>query len=149
MLTFSPRYFTSHVIKKKRSHLQVFEPISYDSHFWLQGLLKESSVTCAYICTVIAVPELLEVNRLPAYLLSVPIVLLMTVNVPDRGSMFNPAALYALWYVHGQTSGQWNFQAEHLIGPILGAIAAGVICAKLFPDDPGSWRKGRIGIQLL
>ena len=126
---------------------QVFEPISYDSTFWLQGLLKESTVTCAYICTIVAVPDILEVNRLPAYLVSVPIILLMFVNVPDRGSTFNPAALYALWYVNGQTSGEWGFQAEHLIGPILGAIAAGVICAKFFPDDPGSWRKGRIGLQ--
>ena len=67
------------------------------------------------------------------------------IKVPDRGSIFNPAALYALWYVNGQTSGQWNFQAEHLIGPILGAIAAGIICSKLFPDDPTSWRKSRNG----
>lgn len=106
-------------------------------------------MTCAYICTIVAIPELLEVNRLPAYLVSVPIVLLMMIGVPNRGSLFNPAALYALSYVNGQTSGLWNFQAEHLIGPILGAIAAGLLCSKLFPDDPGSWRKGRIGMPLL
>ena len=123
--------------------------MNYDSNFWVQGLIKESIVTCAYICTIVAVPELLEVNRLPAYLVSYPIVLLMFVNAPNRGSMFNPAALYALWYVNEQSSGQWNFQAEHLIGPILGAIAAGIVCSKLFPDDPNSWRKGRIGLPPL
>lgn len=128
---------------------QVFEPVSYDPQFWLQNLIKESVVTCVYICVTVALPELLEVNRLPSYLISVPILILSTVNVPDKGSMFNPAALYALWYVHGQTSGQWNFQAEHFIGPIFGAIAAGTICSKIFPDDPGSWRKGRPGLHLL
>ena len=106
--------------------------------------MKECIVTCLYICTIVAIPELLEVNRLPAYLVSLPIIIVMLIKVPDRGSTFNPAALYALWYVNGQSSGQWNFQAEHLIGPILGAIVAGVICVKLFPDDPTSWKKSRI-----
>jgi hypothetical protein len=127
----------------------VFEPISYDSNVWFQAVMIEAFVMCAYICTIIAVPELLEVNRLPAYLVSVPISLLMLVKVPNRGSIFNPAALYALWYVNGQFSGNWKFQGEHIIGLILGAVAAGIICAKLFPDDPGSWRKSRVGLQLL
>ena len=128
---------------------KVFEPINYDSNFWLQGLIKESIVTCAYICIIVALPELLEVNRLPGYLVSFPIILLMLINTPDRGSMFNPAAMYALWCVNGLTTGQWIFQAEHLIGPILGAITAGIICSKLFPDDPSSWRKGRNGLPPL
>ena len=62
------------------------------------SLLKECSVTCFYICTIIAIPELLEANRLPPYLVSLPIILLMVINVPDKGSLFHPAALYALWF---------------------------------------------------
>ena len=120
----------------------VFEPVTYDATHLLEGMIKESIVVCIYVCTVIGVPDVLEVNRLPAYLLSVPIVPLLLVKVPDIGSTFNPAAVYALWYINGNTSGPWHFQAEHMIGPILGSVAAGIICSKLFPDDPGSWRRG-------
>ena len=119
----------------------VFEPVTYDSAHWLEGMLFESAVVCVYICTVIGVPDLLEVNRLPAYLLSLPIIPMMLVKVPDRGSTFNPAAVYALWYVNGNTSGPWSFQPEHIIGPVLGSVAAGIICGRIFPDDPGSWKK--------
>mmetsp|Transcript_17271 Transcript_17271/g.16604 ORF Transcript_17271/g.16604 Transcript_17271/m.16604 type:complete len:246 (-) Transcript_17271:112-849(-) len=125
----------------------VFEPIIYSPDFWFQGMITESIVMCMYICTLIAMPEILEVNRLPAYLCSLPMFLLMLVKVPDRGSALNPAASYALWYVSGQHAE--TFQAEHLVGPILGAILAGIICTKFFPDDPGSWRKSRVGLKLL
>ena len=50
------------------------------------------------MCTIIAIPELLEANRLPPYLVSLPIILLMVINVPDKGSLFHSAALYALWF---------------------------------------------------
>jgi hypothetical protein len=33
-------------------------------------------------------------------------------------------------------------QVEHVIGPILGALLAGFVCLKLFPDDPASWKRG-------
>jgi hypothetical protein len=42
------------------------------------------------------------------------------------GSALNPAALYALWYVSGQNAE--TFQAEHLVGPILGIY----ICIYLY-----------------
>ena len=118
----------------------VFEPVTYDPTYWFEGLIKEAIVVCIYVCTIIGVPDLLEVNRLPAYLLSAPILPMMLIKVPNRGSTFNPAALYALWYINGNTSGPFSFQAEHMIGPVLGSIAAGIICSKLFPDDPNSWK---------
>jgi glycerol uptake facilitator-like aquaporin len=101
----------------------------------------ESVVVCLYICFVIVVPELLDVNRMSRSLLSIPIIPIMLLRVPDRGSAFNPAAQYALWYVYGRLTGEWYLQLEHIVAPIVGAVAAGLICSKFFPDDPTSWRK--------
>jgi hypothetical protein len=68
----------------------------------------------------------------------------------------NPTSLYSLWYLQNkmEASGipaiqvdECDFvdthllQVEHLIGPILGALLAGFICLKLFPDDPSSWKR--------
>jgi glycerol uptake facilitator-like aquaporin len=118
-----------------------FEPVLYNGNQWLEGLLTEAFVVCLYVCVIIGVPELLAVNRMSPYLLSVPILPLLLVRVPDRCSTFNPAALYALWYISGNTAHPWSFQVEHLIGPILGSVLAGVICSRVFPDDPSCWKR--------
>lgn len=96
---------------------------------------------CLYTIIIIALPQLLLVNKLPLYLLSVPIVPLMLIGAPDGGSAFNPAAMYALWYVGGNSNGNKILQQEHLIAPILGSVFAGLICSRFFPDDSGAWRR--------
>jgi hypothetical protein len=70
----------------------------------------------------------------------------MMMRVPDKTSTFSPAANYALWCVSGNAMSMKKFsreslQVEHIIGPLLGAIVAGYICIKLFPDDPTSWKR--------
>lgn len=84
---------------------------------------------------VLALPELLIVNKLSASFLSIPIIPLMLVQVAGgQGSTFNPAAIYALGYIyHGKLP---PLQAiYHLVAIVVGSIAAGLVCLKFFPDD--------------
>lgn len=173
----------------------VFEPITYDRRSWFYTLLVETTLVCVYSTIIIALPEILIVNKLPLKFLSIPIIPLMFIGVPDSGCSFNPAAVYAMWFVAGGSSTSWTstysslissflslvpaslsshlstfialplsssssssssnplsssssastsaeriLQQEHLIAPILGAIAAGLICNRFFPDD-GSWKR--------
>lgn len=130
-----PSYFSSHT---------ELQPVVYSQRYWVLGLIFETALTCIYTCIMIALPDLLAVNRLSKQWLSVPAIPLMLMRVPDMTSTFSPAALYALWYVAERKStagGLVNLQIEHLIAPILGAIGAGLICSRVFPDDPQTWRR--------
>ena len=62
----------------------------------------------------------------------------MFICAPNASVTYNPAAVYALWYLG---SPNWNdLQIEHIIGPLLGGYLAGQICLYYFPDDPQSWK---------
>lgn len=100
----------------------------------------EIIVVCAFNCTLIALPEILVVNKVPKAYLSIPVIPLMLFLAPNKTSTFSPTALYALWYVNGSNEVECGpLQIEHIVGPLLGAILAGIICLKFFPDDPSSW----------
>lgn len=127
---------------------QVFEPIVYSHHdaSWLVGLMMEIFVVFMYIVTIIVLPAILEVNKLNSRLLSIPILpLILFCRAPDKTITFNPAAVYALWYVNrnigaSTDAGGFNpLQLEHLVGPIIGAILAGLFINYAFPDDPTTW----------
>lgn len=105
----------------------------------LYGTSVEAFLSAIYCTIVLVLPELLSVNKLPSYLLCVPILPLMTVGTPIVSSTFNPAATYTLWFT-GSLSWQ-QFQLVHFIGPCVGGYLAGVICCRVFPDDPLSWKK--------
>ena len=74
--------------------------------------------------------------------------------------------MYALWYVHGSRANlrvilsqriycglefncigdnevvQYFFkQVEHLLGPMIGAALSGLICCKMTPEDPISYKR--------
>jgi len=68
----------------------------------------------------------------------------MLVGIPDKGTSFNPAVVYALWYINeGNLHTYKNLQFERVIAPIVGAVAGGIICRKFIPDDPSSWKRKR------
>jgi hypothetical protein len=53
-----------------------------------------------------------------------------------------------LWYVnrgYGESilsiSAQHLLQLEHIIAPFIGAVAAGLFCNYMFPDNPTSWKR--------
>ena len=127
----------------------MFQPIVYSHHdsAWLTGLIMEIFVVFLYIVTIIVLPAILEVNKLNSRLLSIPTLpLMLFCRAPDKTITFNPAAIYALWYVnrniYNSTTGTGVFnplQLEHLIGPIIGAVLAGLFCNYAFPDDPTTW----------
>ena len=124
----------------------VLKPITYGPNNWMFGwiyaLSLESLLICIYICIVIALPVMLELNKISPLLLSLPIIPLMFFMLPDQGSTFNPAAIYALWYANGgKTLFDSELQPEHIIAPMIGSICAGIICSRYFPDDPNSWKQ--------
>ncbi len=98
-----------------------------------------------YVTIVLLVPPLLSVNRLSTRFVSILIFPLFLVSVPDKGSVFNPGALYALWFVNNRllSSAQTSLQLEHLVSPLLGAVLAGLFCSYALPDDNGSWIRNR------
>ena len=51
---------------------------------------------------------------------------------------FNPAAFYALWYVHGR---DYVLNPLHMVGSFIGSLIAGILCCHLAPDDPNSYEK--------
>ena len=88
-----------------------------------------------YICVVLILPEILIVNRISKICLSLPFFFFM--GFYDSGSLLDPSILYALWYVGGVHLGlPSTFQPEHIIiGPLGGAVIAGLLCPHFFPDD--------------
>jgi hypothetical protein len=99
-----------------------------------------------YCILVISIPELLVVNKISKYWLSVPMALLMLGasigSGRGLGCTFNPAAVVALSYVHGQVTLKLLMaHLDNTIGSLLGSFVAGIICTKLFPDDATSWRR--------
>jgi len=110
----------------------------------LVTILAEVVIVAIYVTATIALPEILSVNKLPPVLLSLLVVPFMCIPLPNIGATFHPAALYALAYTQfgeSSSSGIGATQTAHLAAPVVGAILAGWICLKLFPDDPTSWRR--------
>ena len=120
---------------------KVTRPIAYDEQQWFYGLLVEIFVVCTFNCIIIALPEILVVNKLSDAWLSIPTIPLMLLAAPNKTAIFSPAALYALRYVNGSIGDAVcsPVQIEHFIGPLIGAALAGFICLRLFPDDPKTW----------
>ena len=105
----------------------------------LNGLVIETFLNCVYCLAIMVLPELLHVNKLSVRLLSIPLLPFMFIYASNATVTYNPAAVYALWYLG---SSNWKeLQIEHIIGPLLGAYIAGRICLYYFPDDPQCWKK--------
>jgi glycerol uptake facilitator-like aquaporin len=122
----------------------VIAPIPYQSSWWLQNLVMEVFYNFIYITVMLVLPYLLEVNRISTKAVSLPLVPLFLLKAPLDTCTFNPAIVYALWYVNHCTalfSGFSVLPSERIIGPILGAVLAGVFCNIYFPDDPNSWAR--------
>lgn len=122
----------------------------------MPGMFVEAALLCVYSCLIIAIPELLSVNRASPYLLSIPVGLLLLLGAVACPQLcFHPIARGALWLVGGLEGGgsdaermgmslsldQALEQAEGMMGPMLGGILAGLVCMKYFPDDPASWMR--------
>lgn len=123
---------------------EVVQPLQYQSTWWIQNLLMEIVVNFIYITILLVLPYIFEINRITTKLVSLPIVPLLLLKAPFDTATFNPAIIYALWYVNSCSSLYSNFSTlplERIIGPILGALFAGIFCNRYFPDDPNSWTR--------
>lgn len=121
------------------------------------GLIIEVVVVFMYIVTVVILPDLLEVNKLNSRLVSLPTLpLIWLARAPNKSITFNPAVVYALWYVNREVfpsstssllsvPGAFPLQFEHLVGPVVAAILAGLFCNYVFPDDPSCWVRKNSG----
>jgi len=123
--------------------LQNYAPLVYQ-HNLIYSFAVEILMVCVYVCIVLGLPELLMVNKLNSRLINIPILPLMLVGIPDKGTSFNPAVVYALWYINeGNLHTYQNLQFERIVAPIVGAVVGGIICRKFIPDDPSSWKRKR------
>ena len=119
----------------------VIQPLPYVSTWWLPSIVVEVLINFVYITILLVLPYILEINRITTKLVSLPVIPLL---LCFHASTFSPAIVYALWYVNNCSSIFMNFNSlplERIIGPILGAIFAGVFCNRYFPDDPSSWTR--------
>jgi predicted MFS family arabinose efflux permease len=108
----------------------------------MKGFIVETSIVALYVCLMIVTPVVLETNGLTSKLLSIPALPLLFFGVPDRSSVFNPAVIFAMWFVNKflHPGAVMSFmQAEHLVAPLLGAVIGGLLCTKWFPDDSKTW----------
>lgn len=119
---------------------ELLAPIQFEDRSSIFTFIFETILVFLYTSAWIGVPEILVVNHLPANLLTWVCTPLLLFPIAIGGSSFNPAAVYALSYVHGSAS-QGHIPSVHLIAPAVGAILAGTFCSKFFPDDPTSWRR--------
>lgn len=138
-----------------KTHVQPLTPPSTNvGAGGLASMGLEAALLCAYSCLVIAIPELLQVNRASRLLLSLPVgLVLLLAAAADSRFCFHPTAGGALWLVdrldaavtagHGGslTIDQALVPLEGFMGPALGGIIAGLVCLKYFPDDPASWKR--------
>jgi glycerol uptake facilitator-like aquaporin len=109
---------------------------SFDGSSWIRGLISESVIAFTFVSTLLIAPEFLEVNKLSRYFVSLLVMPLMMLPACCHSSSFNPAALYALWYVNGTSN---TLHMDHFIGSLIGAIGAGYLALLYFPDDQSSW----------
>jgi general stress protein CsbA len=93
-----------------------------------------------YTALVIVLPVLISVNRLPSEILSALVFPLLLIRVCGQTITFNPAVNFALWYISGSTP-TGPLQLDHLLGPVVGGVLAGLLCLKYFPDDPTCWKR--------
>lgn len=115
--------------------------MQFDNSWRVGNLLTEVLVNFLYSSIVLVLPYILEINRIRKELLSIPILPLFFLKFPYETSTFNPTIIYALWFVNSYTGSKIALPTERLIGPILGAILAGLFCNKYFPDDASSWSR--------
>lgn len=119
--------------------MKALNPLQFHSTDFAKSVSTEAIATALYCASIVAVPELLKVNKMSPYLLSIPVIPLMLIGIPHGTSTFSPAAQLALWFVgSGDLS---SLHLSHVIGPCVGACLGGFLCIKLFPDDPMSWKR--------
>lgn len=130
---------------------QVFQPVILNSLPLNHGLLVEAFAVFAYVLMTLVLPELIEVNKLNQQLLSVALFPLVLLRNNGSWCTFNPAIVYALWYVNRTASVPGSLydvpsvpsmlQLLHIVAPFLGAVLAGLFCNYMFPDSPSSWKR--------
>lgn len=125
----------------------MFAPIDYANSSSLLGLLYEFALSFCYCLVLLVLPYLFDANRSTRYLLSLPVVPLLFIRTPAHTSTLNPSIVYALWYVNNCAS-LLNYSRslpwDRILGPILGAVLAGIVCSVYFPDDPKSWTRSQV-----
>lgn len=124
----------------------MFQPVVFSALRLHYGLLIEAFAVFAYVLITLVLPELIEVNKLNHQLLSVVLFPLLLLRNDGSWCTFNPAIVYALWYVNRATSGSLYdvpsvLQLLHIVAPFLGAVLAGLFCNYMFPDSPSSWKR--------
>lgn len=130
---------------------EAFEPVQYVAGrgvIWFMHFFFEIVLNSFFCFCFVVVKEILILNKFREEWLSILIFPLYYIVTIDECPTFNPAALYALWYVNIVSTGTApdNFQQtsqiqiEHILGPVLGAIFTGLFCLRFFPDDPASWK---------
>lgn len=114
-------------------------PILFDNSSWFAALIGEIFAVSLYVVINIALPEILFINKVSKYALSIAMLPLLF----GGHVTFNPAAIYAIWYAYesGNVTGFSPLQSERLIGPFIGSAVGGIICAYFFPDDSSSWKR--------
>lgn len=106
----------------------------------------ELVVSFAYCLILLVVPHLFEVNRVSTKLVALTMLPVFLIKAPVFCSTLNPSIIYGLWYLHNSSSLlniMNTLPFEHIVGPILGAVLAGLVCNVYFPDDPKSWTRSR------
>lgn len=119
---------------------QILRPVVFPSAHWASTLLLEAGLSFAYCMLLLVLPYILDVNRISSKLVNLPLLPLLL-----SASTLNPSLVYGLWYLH-HCSSFFSLQAlplERLAGPILGGMAAGLVCNVYFPDDPRSWARSQ------
>ena len=125
-----------HIFATHIHYLQVILPFPSLGSFSIPIMLTESIVSLLLVLVVLVMPELLHVNHVSKYYTSLSLLPLIGLTSLFHSSLYNPAATYAIWYVNGSST---PIQLEQIIGTVLGAVAAGYVMYKHFPDDPSSW----------
>jgi len=127
----------------------VYEPIAYQpsSTSWMLNLTLEALYSFCYVSVMLVLPYMLQINRISKVYLSLPMVPLFLGPCPGQTSAFNPAMVYALWFVracsslHTHSSSFSSLPLDRIVGPLVGATVAAMVCSVFFPDDTASWKR--------
>ncbi|RYY89649.1 hypothetical protein EON63_00285 [archaeon] len=127
--------------------MQVFTPIDYTNSSSFSGLIYEILLSFCYCLVLLVLPYIFDTNRSHRYIISLPILPLLFIRTPAHTSTLNPSVVYALWYINNCAS-LVNYSRslpwDRILGPILGAVLAGIVCNVYFPDDPKSWTRAQV-----
>ncbi|KAG7366915.1 hypothetical protein IV203_029585 [Nitzschia inconspicua] len=131
---YSVGFFVRQSFSPESSSLML-ESVDYDDagNLWIVMLFRQVFITSVFVVSLLVVPILLQLNKIPRWTLVFLLYPLYQYSVGKSGGgeFFSPNALVSLDALGGRpVSPSWR-----VCGPIIGGLVGGLVMNRYFPDE--------------